>query len=263
MTRPGVAPLVTVAVPSLNQGHFLESALQSLLQQDVPLEIYVADAGSSDGSVDIIRRYADRLAGWRSHPDAGQAAAINESIARGSAPFVCWLNSDDLLLPGALRRLADALNESPAAPAAYARAWNQHEPSGRRRAVWVEPFDARRLALRCIVAQPATLVRRSAWERMGGLDVSLEMAMDYDLWWRLFKAFGPLRFVDAFVAVNREHPGTKTRRYRAKHYREAIGVVRRHAGRVPLKWWLYQPWAVWVKASLQFLGAAARADPQR
>ena len=85
------------------------------------------------------------------------------------------------------------------------------------------------------------------------------MAMDYDLWWRLYRTFGPMRFVDAFLAVNREHCYTKTRNNRALHYREAISVVRRHNGRVPLKWFFYQPYSVWLKALLVSCAPRARA----
>jgi len=96
---------------------------------------------------------------------------------------------------------------------------------------WVEPFSERRLALRCFICQPATLIRRTAWDAVHGVDETLHMAMDYDLWWRLLRAFGPLEFVDEFVAVNREHDQTKTRSRRRLHYREAIDVVHRHHGR--------------------------------
>src|SRR5690242_17631965 len=97
--------LITVAVPSFNQGRYLEKALESLFQQDVPIEVYVLDGGSSDDSVDVIKRWEHKLSGWRSHPDQGQAAAINEGISSGKAPYVGWLNSDDWLLPGGLSRL--------------------------------------------------------------------------------------------------------------------------------------------------------------
>lgn len=241
------APLVTVAVPSYNQGRYLDAALTSIFEQDLPLEVYVLDGGSSDESVDIIKKWESRLAGWRSHRDHGQAAAINEGIARGAAPYVCWLNSDDWLLPGGLSKLLAALEAHPEAPAAYGRAWNFIEETGARRPVWVQPFSENRLALRCIVSQPATLMRRSAWDAIAGVDEKLHMAMDYDLWWRLYKAFGPLHFVDDFVAVNREHAQTKTKTLRRRHYQEAMAVVRRHHGSVPLKWWLAQPYAVWFK----------------
>jgi GT2 family glycosyltransferase len=247
----GASPQVTVAVPSFNQGRFLEQALTSIFAQGVAVEVFVADAGSTDESLAIIEKWAPRLAGWRSHPDAGQAAAINECIARGSAPYVAWLNSDDWLLPEGFAKLIAALENAPAAPAAYARAWNAIEGSGRMKPVWVEAFSEKRLAWRCIVSQPAVLMRRSAWESVGGLDASLHMALDYDLWWRLFRAFGPLLFVDAFAAVNREHALTKTRTNRRLHYKEAMAVVRRYHGSVPVKWWLAQPYSIWLRALMR------------
>ena len=122
------APRVTVAVPSRNQGRYLAEALDSIFSQDLPVEVFVADGGSTDDSVDIIRSYEPRLLGWRSHADEGQAAAVNEGIARGRAPYVCWLNSDDWLLPGGLRLLHDALDPKPDAPFSYGRVWNhEHE----------------------------------------------------------------------------------------------------------------------------------------
>jgi glycosyltransferase involved in cell wall biosynthesis len=242
-------PLVTVAVPSFNQGRYLEAALASLFSQDLPIEVFVADAGSTDDSLTVIRRWEDKLLGWRSNPDAGQAAAVNEGIGRGAAPYVCWLNSDDWLLPGGLAQLLQALELHPQAPMAYGRVWNHVEATGqRRRNLEVYPFSERLMAQFNIVAQPGTLVRRSAWDAVSGVDESLHMAMDYDLWWRLFKRFGPPHFVDAHVAVNRRHAQTKTSTQRRQHYREAMAVVRKHHGRVPLKWWLAQPLMVWYRS---------------
>jgi GT2 family glycosyltransferase len=241
-------PIVTIAVPSYNQGRFIENALNSILEQDLPVEVFVADAGSTDQSVNVIKSFESRLAGWRSHADRGQAAAINEGIANGTAPYVAWLNSDDILLRGGLNRLVDVLERNPSAPAAYGKVWNHVEATGARQPVWVEPFSERRLAVRCIVSQPGTLVRRSAWETVGGIDETLRMAIDYDLWWRLYKNFAPLEFVDEFVALNRDHADTKTNTQRLLHYREAMAIVRKYHGRVPLKWWMAQPYAVWLKA---------------
>lgn len=241
------APQVTVVVPSFNQGQFLNQTLESIFQQRIHCEVFVLDGGSTDSSLDVIRRWETRLAGWRSHADNGQSDAINEGISMGSAPFVCWLNSDDYLIPDGLLSLVNQLEQDPDAPAAYGKAWNLCESSGKQKPVWIEPFSWERLAVRCIISQPATLIRRSAWETVCGVDPSLNMAMDYDLWWRLSKKFGPMRFVDTFVAVNRIHPQTKTSRMRRAHYAEAMRTVRSHHGRVPLKWWLAQPYAIWFK----------------
>jgi glycosyltransferase involved in cell wall biosynthesis len=244
-------PLVTVVVPSFNQGRYLNEALTTIFAQNVAMEVFVMDGGSSDETPQVLKAWSDRLAGWRSHPDEGQAAAINEGVARGSAPYVYWLNSDDLLLPQGLERLVSSLQAKPSAPAAYGQVYNQREPSGNRSPVRVELFSASRLAVRCIVSQPGAIVRRACWNQVGGLDTSLHMALDYDLWWRLYKAFGPLHFLAQYVAVNREHETTKTRSFRSAHYREAIQTVRKHYGRVPAKWWLYRPYAVWWKSGFR------------
>ncbi len=246
-----ISPLITIAVPSFNQGRFLDQALNSIFSQEIPVEVFVLDAGSSDESLTIIRKWESRLAGWRSHADAGQAAAINEGIANGRAPYVCWLNSDDFYLPHGLATMLAELDKNPGAPAVYGRSWNLQDQSGKRRPVWIESFNERRLALRCFISQPATVIRRAAWEAVGGVDSRLHMCMDYDLWWRLYKQIGPLQFCDNYVAVNREHANTKTGTRRRDHYREAIATVRQHYGRVPLKWWLAQPYAVWLKSILK------------
>jgi glycosyltransferase involved in cell wall biosynthesis len=91
VAEPARKPIVTVAVPSYNQGRFLDATLRSIFTQSVPVEVTLADGGSTDETHDVVARWQHRLSWWRSAPDRGQAASINEAIARGTAPFVCWM----------------------------------------------------------------------------------------------------------------------------------------------------------------------------
>lgn len=251
------SPQITVVVPSYNQGQFLDAALASIFSQNVPVEVFVLDGGSQDCSVEVIRKWEHQLAWWRSQPDKGQAAAVNEGIRMGTAPYVCWLNSDDLFLPDGLSTLLECIKFSGKQPAVYGRAWNIAEDGKRKGPYRTGLFSVRHLANRCFVSQPATLIRRDAWEAVGGLDETLHMAFDYDLWWKLYKAFGPLAHVSAFVAANRRHDATKTTRKRKEHYLEAMQIVRKYYGGVPLKWYIAWPvrvngWQVlqWMKEKI-------------
>ena len=228
--------LVTVVVPSYNQEKFLDKALSSIFQQEVSIEVFVMDGGSTDDSVSIIKKFGKNISGWRSYLDDGQAAAINEGVKLGSAPYIFWLNSDDWLLPNGLSKLVKILENDPFLPAAYGNVWNYVQDGNKKTPVWVEDFSERRLAIRCIASQPGALVRRSAWELVGGLDESMHMAFDYDLWWKLYKSFGELKHVDEFVAVNRDHANTKTNKYKKLHYVEAMRIVKKYYGSVPFKW---------------------------
>lgn len=230
---------VAIAVPSLGQGRFLAEALGSVLAQTgVPVEVAVLDAGSQDESLAVIRRYEARLRHWRSAPDRGQAAAVNEGIDKlAGTRYVGWLNADDVLLPGALARMAGYLDAHSDCVAVFGQA-RIIDAAGRVIGEFPSrPFSRRALARTSIICQPASLIARRAWEAVGGLDESLHMCLDYDLWWRLSK-LGPIGYVREFVACSRDHEATKTRARQDRHYAEAFAVLRRHLGYVPWRWCL-------------------------
>jgi GT2 family glycosyltransferase len=228
---------VSVAIPSLNQGEFLEDALKSLLSQsNVKTHIALVDGGSTDKTREIISLYRDKFDYVRSSPDDGQAAAINEGISRlPKAPYAGWLNADDLLLPHGLEAMASFLDVHPEYVAVFGKA---HIINGKGQIIGeypTQPFNKKTFAVCCTICQPASLIRRSAWEQVGELDESIETCLDYDLWWRLSK-IGQLGYIDQFVACTRDHPNSKTRTQRKLVNDEAVSILLRHRGMVPVNW---------------------------
>lgn len=168
-----------------------------MLDQDYPrVEYIVLDGGSIDGSVDIIKRHADRLAHWESQRDAGQADAIARGWDRAGGGILAWLNSDDIYLPGAVRRAVRAFEAHPDAAVVYGNCDLIVEPAGEIRALDVRPLDLVGMLLRRgLIAQPAAFMRADAVRAAGGLRRDLQYYMDYELWLRLLTV-GPAVFVD-------------------------------------------------------------------
>lgn len=235
------APLITVVIPSFNQGLFLERAILSVLAQDIDKEIVVIDGGSTDNSVDIIKRYQSYITYWHSRPDNGQADAINQGISKGTAPFVCWLNSDDAFLNGGLVRMYQALRNNTSVPVLYAKCWHIDENDKKIAPYLSFPFSRSLLANYCFIGQPATLIRRSCWEKVNGLDESFHYAMDYDLWLRLYNLFGDFIYLREYCSANRLHNQTKTHNGIDLHYKESIRAVKQAFNYVPLKWYVALP----------------------
>jgi len=233
---------VAIVVPSLNQGRFLGAALDSIVRSRLDFFCAVLDAGSSDESVDVIRAREASLAFWRSAPDGGQTAAVNDGIARlcathSGVDVVGWLNADDFYLERGLEKLSAALTAHPDWVAVAGRGVLASESGSLGEEIATAPFSRQQFARWCTICQPATLIRRSAWEAIRGLDLSLGMCFDYDLWWRLSN-LGPIGYLDDRVAASRDHGQTKTRRYRQQYFKEATRIVRRETGRVPWHWYI-------------------------
>lgn len=203
-------PLVSIVTPSFNQAPFLRATIESVLAQTYPhIEYIVMDGGSTDGSVEIMREYADRLAYWQSAPDEGQASAINAGWARSRGEIVAYLNSDDLLNPDAVRASVDALCANPQAGLSYgACAWinERGQEIGQMEAA---VFTPEVLLLQNRLAQPTVFVRRTALDRVGLLDPSLHYLMDYDLWLRIVLNYPVVR-ISQTLAQFRLHDDSKT-----------------------------------------------------
>jgi glycosyltransferase involved in cell wall biosynthesis len=228
-------PRVFVVTPSFRQARYLKATVDSVLAQDYPqLDYFVADGGSDDGSVELLRSYGDRVR-FRSAPDGGQAAAIADAWGESSADIVAWLNSDDTYLPGAVSRAVDHFLRQPDAALVYGRSWHIDEEGRTIGSYPTRPFDAALLRHDCFISQPAAFVRRDVFHRIALPDRSLRYCMDYDLWIRLSQEF-PVAYVEDYLACSRVHAETKSLRERQAVYLEILGLTRRHFGIVPRNW---------------------------
>ena len=220
---------LSVVTPSYNQGRFIRATIDSVLSQGIEdLEYWVIDGGSTDGTVDILRSYGDRIR-WVSERDRGQSDAINKGLRRSGGEVVCWLNSDDVFLPGCLRAVQEAFAADPRLDLAYGDGLLIDEAgAGLGRFPATEDFDLWRLVnVWDYILQPSAFFRRSALERVGYLDEGLHYTLDWDLWIKLALS-GSVRRLPGDLACSREYGSTKTASGGWRRFREIVRLMRRH-----------------------------------
>ncbi|MDJ0972958.1 MAG: glycosyltransferase family 2 protein [Planctomycetota bacterium] len=243
-------PRITVVTPSFQMGRVLETTVRSVVEQDYPhLEYIVMDGGSTDGSVEILERYADRITHWQSEADEGQTHAIQAGFERATGDVLCWVNADDLLLPGSLAAVGAWFAADPARRFLVSHALRL-DPLGRPIRRWYAAPPTYRAVLfggtNPGFAQPAAFWTRAAYDAAGGIDPSFTSIMDVEWYLRLLQG-GPAGLLDAFTAAFREHGDQKSgvlhaataaelERVRAQHgYGKASAlwrrVLRKHYGR--------------------------------
>jgi hypothetical protein len=209
MAKDPALPLVSIITPSYNQAEFLEQTILSVLEQDYPnIEYIVVDGGSSDGSVEIIKKYAPRLAWWVSEKDAGQADALNKGFARARGEIVAWLNSDDVYEPGAVRQAVAALQQNPQAGFVYAKLHSIDSRGETFNTINYRPFNLADLLSFHIIGQPTVFMRAAVQRQAGALDVSYRYLLDHHLWLRMLR-LAPVHYVPAVWAAARHHPAAK------------------------------------------------------
>ena len=227
---------LSVIIPSFNQGEFLEETLVSLVnQQDIAqdeLEIIVIDGGSTDGSIDIIKRYADRIAYWVSEPDEGQTHALIKGFAVAQGDILAWLCSDDLFEPTTVREVIDYFAAHRQTRFIYGDSrwigrdggflrWKKEIPFNWF--IWVYDYN--------YISQPSAFWRRDLYEEVGGLRQEFDLAMDADLWARFARITRP-RHVRHGWSRMRSYPEQKNQRLRARSNAEDLRIRRELGYRV-------------------------------
>jgi glycosyltransferase involved in cell wall biosynthesis len=248
---------VSFVIPTLNQAAFLPRCIDACLAQRVDhQEVIVVDGGSSDGTVEILRRYGDRIH-WVSETDRGQSDAINKGIAKARGDVIAWINSDDYYLhDGVLSRVIEAFDRPTPVDVVYGRGVVVDSEGKVWRSVGFGAtcgVDDLLFRPGCFLFQPAVFFRRELFHRVGGLDIDLHFAMDLDLWLRMLDV-GAFRCIDEPIAAGTSHPEAKTRaqvgrtiaelravklRYLRRHH---AGIFRRVRANIPycfdLLYWL-------------------------
>jgi glycosyltransferase involved in cell wall biosynthesis len=228
-------PLVSIVTPSYNQGRYIEETIRSVLSQDYPnLEYLVLDGGSTDETLEILKRYEGRLV-WISEKDRGQADAINKGFHLAKGQILGWLNSDDTYAPGAIRKVARYFQTHRDVGLLYGEGHHIDAAGKTIERYNTEPFNFHRLGEICFICQPAAFLQAEVYRALGPLDVGLRYCMDYEYWIRVAKRFR-VGHLDEYLANTRLHMETKTLSQRVEVHREILRMVKHHYGYVPIRW---------------------------
>ncbi len=212
----------SIITPSYNQGIFIERTIQSVFSQNfTDLEYVVMDGGSKDTTIDVLKKYSDKIT-WVSEPDKGQSHAVNKGLAQTSGEIIGWLNSDDVYYPGCLQIVSDFFEAYPEVDVLYGDAHHIDEDDAFINKYGTEPWNASRLYDVCYLCQPATFFRRSVIEKFGGLNENLQFCMDYEFWLRLSKHGVKFYYLNQLLAGSRLHENTKTIGSRLKVHKKSM-----------------------------------------
>jgi glycosyltransferase involved in cell wall biosynthesis len=228
---------ISIVTPSFNQAAFIRRTIDSVLAQrgDVALDYRVVDGGSTDGTVEILRSYGDAFA-WSSEPDGGQVDAINKGLARATGEVVGWLNSDDVLLPGALAKVAAAFAAHPTVEWVHGRCQiiDSHDREVRQ---WISAYKHYRCKTHTFenfltedyVSQMTTFWRRSVQDEIGLLSTTLRYAFDHDFFLRLARRGDPV-YIEDPIACFRWYETSKSGEGYAVQMRETAELAGVHGG---------------------------------
>lgn len=225
-------PSISVVIPSFNQGQYIEETLLSVIGQGYPnLEILVIDGGSTDNTVEILEKYSDKISYWHSKKDNGQADAINQGMKLSSGDVVCWINSDDMYLPGTLLDIGQRFRGlTDKNYLVYGSALTINQVDGRliSGSHLASPFDAFTLTYNDFIVQPSSFWTRKLWQSTGELNPNYHYVLDWD-WFIRASKFTEFEYVNKFFSVYRFHELHKTSTGGLKRRQEILELVTKYS----------------------------------
>ncbi|TCM65868.1 glycosyltransferase [Rhizobium sp. BK068] len=232
------SPLISIVMPTRNHGHFIRASIDSVLNQTYNnVELVVMDGASTDDTVEILKSYGERIR-WVSEPDRGQADAINKGMKLVRGDILAYLNSDDILLPGALEKVVGYFESHPECDLVYGEADYIDRDGNITGKYATADFSFERLMHDCCICQPAAFWRRRIADRTGPFDASLQTAMDYEYWLRMAASGGIIHHSPEKLAQSRLHEDAKTLAMRGKIFEEVFKICQQHGGYVSLSYYL-------------------------
>jgi glycosyltransferase involved in cell wall biosynthesis len=212
MAGAQTSPLISIVTPSFNQRQFLEQAIQSVLTQRYPaIELIVMDGGSTDGTLEVLKKHAPRLKHWVSEPDRGPADALNRGFTFASGDILGVINADDFYLPDAFGRVAQEFAADPSADVVSGHGYFANMNGELGRPTFSDHWNLTRFSYgACVLVQQATFFRRPAFERAGGFRDSGRLCWDMELWADLARRGARFKTVEAFLAAFRLHGASIT-----------------------------------------------------
>lgn len=225
---------VSIITPSYNQARFIDDTLRSVLsQRDQVHEYFLLDGGSTDNTMEIVDRYADRIDHVVSEKDKGQSDAIHKGFARATGDVLAWINSDDVLLPGMVKQVRDAFERHPEWD--VLTAWHVTIDAETR------VRSAHRLPSESVgwmswgvmhVCQQTCFFKRSLYEKLGGLNLELHCVMDTEMWLRMLSAGARWGHIPQYTAAFRVHDDMKGKTW-LKRYAEENAMLCRSYPQYP------------------------------
>ena len=228
--------LISIVVPSFQQGPFIEKCLESIVSQDCgPIEIIVFDSESDDETLSVLKSF-ESFAEVRVERDLGQAHAINKGLKRCNGDIIGFLNSDDVLLPGSLGKVIDHWRACPSTDLLYGKAHYIDLDGNVTQDYRTQDWNWEKFQGECFICQPATFWSRRIMKKIGGLDQNLYCSMDYDYWLRIVQTGGVIKHIDEYLACSRDYPQTKTRSLRGRVFIENFKISLKRLGFVHSFW---------------------------